>query len=150
MSIAVDQSNTGAILGYVSIGNAPIGQQFQPTVTPIDSVQLNLLPIIRDSMEPVDVAVKIHHANITGTVVATSNTVRVGNETSTSEGTITFTFTPVTVTLSDTYVFEIVGINGPGHAIKLGYTSGVYSHGSAIIKGSVDASKDFWFSESAG
>jgi N-acetylneuraminic acid mutarotase len=145
----VDQANTGAVSSSISIdGSAPIGQEFVPSLSAIDFVQLYLHHLSAGDGLSNSVAVRIHSDTISGPVLGTSQSVTVGDRSFGAEGIVTFTFpSPVTLTPGKTYVIELIDLHGPGNVEGLEYTpSPSYGRGRAIVAGNPDSTLDFYFS----
>src|SRR5437588_362067 len=126
-------------------GNLPLGQEFKPAVSSLSFVDLVIADAGSDTGPGANFLVKVHSGTITGSVLGTSATVFVAdntNITGTSNYTH-FTFTvPIAVTSGSTYVLEIVqtGSIVPGNSNFMMTSdnpngANIYTPGRGVIHG---------------
>lgn len=154
----IDQSNTTTstqIFNTNSNSNRPIGQEFLPTLSALDFVDLRVDDFGSDVGPGANFLVNIRLGTITGTIVGTSNITFVPDGTNTGGGsTITRVLFPTLVSLvpNSLYVIDVVqtGTIVPGNGnFGIGGNSGnTYAAGRAIIGGTPSTTNfDFFFRE---
>ena len=134
----VDQRNDAfPVTGGFSFGDVPLGQEFIPSVTGLDTVEIVLGP-----RDPASVAVvNIRKDSITGLVVGTSLPGIFEADD------IHFAFAAlVTLVPGDRYVIEPVLISGLGFGLVFSDTD-TYAGGRAIVSGSPLSTRDMGFRE---
>jgi hypothetical protein len=146
-NVVIDQSNTAAISFGLSIRlNAPVGQEFTPTLTSLNFI--DLITGDTSGSAGATLRVNIRLGSLAGAIVGTSGDVVLPNLFGQAfGGAITsFTFgTPVTLTPGSLYVIQPVVVSGDNWFL---YGDGnTYSGGRLIVSGIPNANADFNFVE---
>ena len=144
-----DQQNLTSISSaWSAVHLAPVGQEFIPTTTSMNGVELLLSNTDAMSPLPATLSVRVREGAVTGSVLGTSVARTLGFGVS---GVVHFDFTTfVSLTPGVTHVLEIVVSPGGGNVSVSAGGSGDYSAGRAIVLGEPLPSSDFsdlWFSE---
>jgi hypothetical protein len=156
----IDQSNTATVTQFFNtspgtFSNLPIGQEFTPTLTSLNFVDLHIDDVGSDIGPGADFQVNIRSGTINGTIVGTSSTTFVPDNTNLGGGgnIITRLSFPTAVTLvpGNVYVIDVVQLAPfvPGNAnfgID-GNFGNTYAPGRAIIAGTPNTDFDFFFRE---
>ena len=144
-----DQQNiTTVSAAWSAVYLAPIGQEFVPTVTTMNGVELMLSNTDLTSPLPATLFVRVREGAVTGSVLGTSDAriLEFG-----ISGVVDFDFpTSVRLAPGGTYVLEIVVEPGGGNVGVSGGWSGDYTAGRAIVQGEPVPSSDLsdlWFVE---
>ncbi len=129
--------------GYVFPGTGPTGQEFTPSGSSLDVVELFL-----NTQDPGvgNVFLRIRETSITGNVIGTSDTLSVeilGLPSSKRR----FRFEPsVPLQAGSPYVLEVVHAGGPRMSVSASnFGSNTYAAGRAIFNGSPVTDTDLWF-----
>ena len=141
---AVDQESLPLIRTRWSLVYlAPVGQEFTPTKTTLDAVELIIANTDVASPFPADILVRVHRSSIDGPVVGTSLTVTLPFG---SDGVQHFDF-PLAVPLipGQLFVMEVVP-SGQGNPGIAGGSDPPYSGGRVITLGN-PGQDDLWFRE---
>jgi hypothetical protein len=145
----VDQQNLPSIsAGWSATYLGPIGQEFVPQYSALESIELMLANTDTSSPFPADVELSIREDSILGTVIGTSDPLSLPFGTS---GVAHFEFrSTVRLTPGRTYVIEIVTFPGGGNVGVSGGWSGGYPQGRLIVAGEpipLTDGSDLWFRE---
>ncbi|GEM_PF-6146027 len=126
--------------GYGIVSASPIGQEFLPDSNSLGVVQLQIC----NPTGAADLMVSVYSDSITGTLIASSDTVSipVGHD-----DLVTFLFSPVAIVPATQYVMEIVQIRGDSFVRCAYSSSSTYPLGRLILGGTPEESEDFWFRE---
>jgi len=132
--------------GYVIPGAASVGQEFQPTSSSLDVVELMLEA---QSSSSGSAFVRIRSGSITGTILGTSGSVSVSVLYPYPPSLRRFRFAqPVPLSPSAIHVLEVVHSGGGSLGVYLtGKGGNTYSRGRAIFQGAPVAGDDLWFRE---
>ena len=152
----IDQSNLVAPsqnCNTSSSSNLPIGQEFTPSLAGLDFVDLRVVDFGSDTGPGTDFHLQIRQGSILGTVVGTSETVFVPDNTNLGGGDIITRFlfpSVVALTPGSLYVIDVLQqapSSGTGNfGITAGALGGTYAGGSALVGGSA-INRDFIFAE---
>ncbi len=144
---ALDQANDSyASGGYTIQSGSSVGQEFTPTASSLDVVELKMNTQTGSSGQAF---VRIRSASITGTILGVSDTVSV-TVTGSPLSLRRFSFSqPVPLASSATHVLEVVHTGGVGSlgVLLTGSGGNTYAGGRAIYNGAPIAGDDFWFRE---
>jgi hypothetical protein len=159
----IDQSylpTTGQGFNVSASVNLPLGQEFTPTLSSLNFVDMFIGDAGSDVGPGASFRVLIHSSTITGTVLGTSNTVGVADNTNLGVGNYAnfivtrFTFaSSVFLTPGQLAVIEVQqqGTIVPGNSNFLAYggplNSSTYAGGRGIVNGAAQANFDFAFRE---
>ena len=142
----VDQHNDSfpCTTGFVIPGGGPVGQEFVPTVS-----QLNVVELYLNSQSPGTIGialVQIREGTITGPILGVSETFEV--EPVAVPLTLSrFDFpTPVTLTPGSIHVIEVVATFGNMGVFHCG-VGDTYPDGASIFFGNLNLDHDLWFRE---
>jgi hypothetical protein len=134
-----DQQSTGSVDASANLNQTPIGQSFTPMLDSIGFIEIQLF----DGLSASTVAINIRSGSIAGSVLGTSLPTTVPGS---SSGIYDFFFSnPIMLTPGTKYYFEPVVVSG-GFAGS-DFTFIQYLGGDAIIGGTTDTDRDFWFRE---
>lgn len=136
-------------------GNLPIGQEFTPSLAGLDFVDLRVADAGSDTGPGTNFQLQVREASILGTVIGTSETVYVPDNTNLGGGDIITRFlfpSVVALTPGSLYVIEVIqqtpsfGDGTGNFAITAGALGGTYAGGTGIVDGSA-INRDFIFAE---
>lgn len=127
--------------GYSVSFYQPIGQEFLPSYTQIDVVDLYLMASITN--DSTQVCVRLRHDTIDGPVVGTSDVVTLRQ---TRDGVVRFTFAPpAPTTPNERHVIEVVFVGGAQNTMLGGGDTDGYAPGRPVLSGQFLMPHDFWF-----
>ena len=140
----VDQANEPGVTvrdGIVIPVGGPVGQEFVPTMSSLDVVEVQLHA---SDDEPSTVFVRIHAGGIAGPVLGVSGSVELSG---TDTRVVHFDFpAPVALTPSSVHVLEVVHESGAD--VGVGFIpEDTYSEGKAVFFGVLQPHNDLWFRE---
>lgn len=143
----IDQSYTPEIFSEWSIAlMGPVGQEFRPTLSPLNVVELWISHGYVGTEPPADLKVRVREGAIDGPVLGESEVVRVEDG---YFAPVQFSFaTPVVLTPGVTCVLEPVVLPGGGNPMIGGNEAPGYPGGRVILAGAPVAS-DLWFQTGA-
>jgi hypothetical protein len=143
VSYYLDQFNAGSSLYQNVVSYAPMGQEFTPSYSALDIVELRL-----KGDTGAGFVLRVRDGTITGPALATSDTLTLATD---FNGIALFEFERVPLTPQRMYVLEIVQVSGRGAlAASSGGPSSTYPGGRQILKGRPQETNDLWFKEGAG
>jgi hypothetical protein len=139
-------------LGPVS--NLPLGQQFVPTLTSMNFLDLWIEDAASDDPATATIQVNIRATSISGTILGTATAVAPA-EINLSGGTTLTEFdfsSPISLTRGATYVIQAAEINATTENRSFGWVGGplgnsTYAPGEAYINGTLQPTFDFAFEE---
>jgi hypothetical protein len=142
-AVVIDQSHTPEIFSAWSLAfMGPVGQEFVPTVSPLNVVELWISHGMEGSEPASDITVRVREGAIDGAVLGESLPVHVAGEVAEA---MTFTFTtPVILTPGAVHVLEAVVAPGGGNPMIGGSETPDYPDGRAILLGQ-PVPADLWF-----
>lgn len=145
----VDQADTILVHPFIynSFFFAPIGQEFVPNLFALDAVEITLddASCAGNGSNGGDVQIRIRQSTIDGQIIGVSDTVHFVN---CFAGVKRFPFrTFIPVTPGQKYVIDIVYAGGHSSGVTLDDGPSLYTRGSLIFEGKVNANRDLWFRE---
>jgi hypothetical protein len=126
--------------GYGIISASPIGQEFLPGLNSLEVVQLQIC-------NPTGIAhllVSIYSDTITGTLIASSDTVSISSG---YDDIVTFLFNSAALVPATQYVMAVAQIDGDSFVRCANSSSSTYLWGRLILAGTPEENEDFWFRE---
>ena len=137
-----DQFCQPKIMGAYSVSfYQPIGQEFLPSYSQVDVVDLYLIASITN--DSTQVRVRLHHDTIDGPIVGTSDVVTLRQ---TMDGVVRFTFAPpAPTTPTERHVIEVEFVGGAQNTMLGGGDSNGYAPGRPVLSGQFLMPNDFWF-----
>lgn len=137
-----DQFHQPKIMSGYSVSSfQPIGQEFLPSYTQVDVVDLFLIASITN--DSTQVRVRLRHDTIEGPIVGTSDVVTLHQ---TISGVVRFTFAPPAPTSpNERHVIEVVFVSGEQNTMLGGGDADGYAPGRPVLSGQFLMPNDFWF-----
>jgi len=148
---AIDQANDSIASSFGFVlpfpGNDPLGQEFVPTLTALDVVELRMNDQILGNGLGADVQVQVRDGSILGAILGASGVESVVPSSPISI--IHFDFgATVALTPGNTYVIEVLHLSGDAIGVfTTGENANLYAAGDLIRGGVETPAHDLWFRE---